>query len=75
MEVETDGTIAPAEGYTSGRRSSGRALQVVAGGDTADHGPSARDNSADSGAAKINIEEVTSRPVPPMPSSTMTLRP
>jgi DNA-directed RNA polymerase subunit alpha len=62
MEVETDGTIAPAEAVRQAAEVLVEHFQVVAGGGTLDHGPSASASAADSSAAKINIEEINLSP-------------
>ena len=62
MEVETDGTIAPAEAVRQAAEILVEHFQVVAGGDTTAHGTTTRDAGADSSAAKINIEEINLSP-------------
>jgi len=62
MEVETDGTITPAEAMRQAAEILVEHFQVVAGGGTTDHGPAARDNAGESSAAKINIEEINLSP-------------
>lgn len=61
MEIETDGTIAPAEAIRQASEILVEHFQVVAGNTTAAEA-SARDDRSDSGAAKINIEEINLSP-------------
>ncbi|HEY2004741.1 MAG TPA: DNA-directed RNA polymerase subunit alpha [Candidatus Saccharimonadia bacterium] len=61
IEIETDGTISPAEAIRQASEVLVEHFQVVAGHSTASES-SARDDRADSGAAKINIEEINLSP-------------
>jgi len=61
IEIETDGTISPAEAIRQASDVLVEHFQVVAGNSTAAES-SARDDRADSGAAKINIEEINLSP-------------
>jgi len=61
MEIETDGTITPAEAIRQASEILVEHFQVVAGHSTSTESAS-RDDRADSGASKINIEEINLSP-------------
>jgi DNA-directed RNA polymerase subunit alpha len=62
LEVETDGTIPPAEAVRQAAEILVEHFQVVAGGDVAEHGQSSSSSASDSSSAKINIEEINLSP-------------
>jgi DNA-directed RNA polymerase subunit alpha len=62
MEIETDGTITPAEAIRQAAEILVEHFQVVAGNMTSEHAAASREAGAETGAAKINIEEVNLSP-------------
>jgi DNA-directed RNA polymerase subunit alpha len=62
MEIETDGTITPHEAIRQAADILVEHFQVVAGQVAAEHGPTASGASAETGASKINIEEINLSP-------------
>jgi len=62
MEIETDGTISPHDAIRQAAEVLVEHFQVVAGNVTNEHAIASRDASGETGAAKINIEEVNLSP-------------
>lgn len=62
IEIETDGTITPHEAIRQAADILVEHFQVVAGNVTGEHAATTRDAASESGAAKINIEEINLSP-------------
>ena len=62
MEIETDGTITPHEAIRQAAEILVEHFQVVAGNLTSEHAAASRDAGTETGAAKINIEEINLSP-------------
>ncbi len=62
MEVETDGTITPHEAIAQASEILVEHFQVVAGNSVAGTSSAAHETGADTGAAKINVEEINLSP-------------
>jgi DNA-directed RNA polymerase subunit alpha len=62
MEIETDGTISPADAIRQAAEILVEHFQVVAGNMTSEHAAASREAGTETGAAKINIEEVNLSP-------------
>jgi len=62
IEVETDGTLAPREAVQQAAEILVEHFQVVAGNSAVEASAAGRESAADSGAAKINIEEISLSP-------------
>jgi DNA-directed RNA polymerase subunit alpha len=62
IEIETDGTITPHEAIRQAADVLVEHFQVVAGNIVSEQGAAARDTAGESGAAKINIEEINLSP-------------
>lgn len=62
MEIETDGTITPNEAIRQAAEVLVEHFQVVAGNSMVDAGSAGRDAGSETGASKINIEEINLSP-------------
>lgn len=62
IEIETDGTITPHEAIRQASEILVEHFQVIAGNPSSDQVPSAGSDHADSGAAKISVEEINLSP-------------
>jgi DNA-directed RNA polymerase subunit alpha len=62
FEVETDGTVTPQEAVQQAAEILVEHFQVVAGNSAGESGGASRESAAESGAAKINIEEISLSP-------------